>query len=131
MHFLTVLIIHNHIILGASSGNVSRFLEDGVGATFINNCHVNATRGEGSNKMWSVLANQGHRMLRCNERYTNRYSRISNICHKNVSTPTSEFYECKHPFNPAHKPAHVVIFILQHYSNTTFLKYKTLEMFIS
>ena len=51
MHFLTVLIIHNLIILGTSSGNVSRFLEDGVGATFINNCHVNATRGEGSNKM--------------------------------------------------------------------------------
>ena len=95
---------------GTSSRNLPGLLEDGVGTAFIHNCHVNQARGESSNKMWSVLADQRHGMLRGDERYLDGHSRTSNILYQNISTPTSEFYECKHPFNPAHKPARGYIY---------------------
>ena len=49
-------------------------------------------------------------MLRGDERDVDGHSRTSNILYQNISTPTSEFYECKHPFNPAHKPARGYIY---------------------
>ena len=102
-----------------------------MGTAFVYHCHVNKARGEGPNKMWSVLANQRHRVLRGDECYLDGHTGVSNILYQNISTPTSEFYECKHPFSPAHKPARgytyfftkqMISFQLQSFWNKIFCK---------